>query len=155
MGVTDRETAGLRGQVIVCVTNEVQRGFSQTERFELDGKLTERRIRNPDGSENTMTRRYGAQGKLEMEEWSSPARTHRYAYDSDSRLIRVDEELPDGSSRPVESWHYHGDGTSRMTVYHDPSLAGEGVSVSNTFHAPYGGPCRDYQGHSGSARQAS
>jgi len=64
--IRDRAEAGLRGSVKTCVeeTTYPTGKFLTTTEYDLDGRLLETRVSNPDGSELVTTKTYDADGRL-------------------------------------------------------------------------------------------
>ena len=77
-----------------------------------------------------MVRRYDADGRVLVEERSGPPlQTLAYRYDANGRLTRVEVLSPDGAERVEESYLYHDDQTSAVTLYIDPLLRDKNVGV--------------------------
>jgi len=92
--ITDREQAGLRGSVKTCVeeTTYPNGKFLTTTEYELDGRLLETRISNPDGSEWVTTKTNDADGRLvkaSSGKSGEPATESLYAYDERGRLKEI------------------------------------------------------------------
>lgn len=131
MVVVDRESAGLRGPVAICETEEVERQIFTSESFRRDGKLMERRGHSREGSEWSTLRLYDAEGRI-IEEEHRGFRPQKltYRYDVRGRLERIDIRLADGSERVHESHLYFDDQTSAVTRYIDPPLRDTNVTVA-------------------------
>ena len=123
MVVVDRGSAGLRGPIAVCETEQVERQIFTSESFRRDGKLIERRGRSRAGPEWSTLRRYDAGGRvIEEEHTGFRPQILTYRYDVRGRLQRIDIRRPDGSERIYESYLYFDDQTSAVTRYIDPPL---------------------------------
>jgi antitoxin component YwqK of YwqJK toxin-antitoxin module len=92
--VTEREKAGLRGPVKTCVEETsypTGKSLTTTE-YDLDGRLLETRISNPDGSEWVTTKTYDADGRLvkaSSGKSGEPATESLYTYDERGRLKEI------------------------------------------------------------------
>ena len=89
--VTEREKAGLRGPVKTCVEETsypTGKALTTTE-YDLDGRLLETRISNPDGSESVAAKTCDADGRLvkaSSGKSDEPATESLYTYDERGRL---------------------------------------------------------------------
>jgi len=92
--MTDREEAGLRGSVRMCVeetTYATGKSLTTTE-YGLDGRLLTTRASYPDGSDWVTTKTYDADGRLgktSSGKSGEPATETLYAYDEVGRLKEV------------------------------------------------------------------
>lgn len=92
--MADREEAGLRGSVRMCVeetTYATGKSLTTTE-YGLDGRLLTTRTSNPDGSEWFTTKTYDADGRLVRTvsgKSGEPATETLYAYDEAGRLKEI------------------------------------------------------------------
>lgn len=145
MDTNDREAAGFRGRVAVCDAEQLEKRIATRESFRWDGKWTERWHRNPDGSEWSMVRRHDAEGRaLEERRSGPPPQTLTYRYDEKGRLARVDVRSSDGAERVHESYLYHDDQTSAVTLYIDPPLRDKknvAVSEDHMLHMSIDAVC--------------
>ena len=89
--MTDREKAGLRGPVRICVEETavpVGKLLTTTE-YNSDGNLLTTRIVNPDGSEFVTSRTYDANGRLVKVTSGKPEAETLYAYDEAGRILAI------------------------------------------------------------------
>jgi hypothetical protein len=125
--VTDREEAGLRGQVRICsaerdyVYPDHHWVMSTTDTFSPNGSLLERLHRNPDGSHWSTICRYDEREQLiEKEQATKEPKAHQlfsYRYDPVGRLERVILQSAQEGERVFESVQYGADGTKTKTSY--------------------------------------
>jgi YD repeat-containing protein len=92
--MTDREKAGLRGQVKTCIEEIVHSigTSSVASEYSLDGKLVTRRHTNPDDSEWLTTYEYDADGRLTKfasGKVGDPSSTTLYTYDEGGKLTEI------------------------------------------------------------------
>lgn len=133
--MTDRERWQLRGPVRSCRlerkwysrrcgtdTCEVEeRGDATTVDFRVDGKLSRRSHRNPDGSEWTSTYEYDDEGRLiqiGIETAGDVANLCLYEYDNAGRLLRVLDRNGAGD-RIAETYEYDTSGRKSKTLHVD------------------------------------
>jgi len=127
--MTDREEAKLRGSVSECAT---ERAYIYPDHdwvmhtrktFSSDGRLLEKRHRNPDGSEWSILCHYDDGGRmLRKEQFTGNPSEYElltYAYDSLGRLERVTAQRG-SEERVCESVRYSADGTCTTTAYPRP-----------------------------------
>ncbi len=122
--VTDLEEAELRGHVKTCarerddVHPDRHWVMLTNETFSPQGRLLERRHRNPDGSRWSIVCRYDEQGRiLEKEQGNQRV---SYLYDKLGRLERVMSHSDEEGERVFESMQYASDGTKTSTTYQTP-----------------------------------
>jgi hypothetical protein len=108
--------------------------FITRESYRRDAQWSEQWHRNPDGSEWSAVRRFDADGRVLAEQRHGLAsQTLAFRYDEKRRLMRVDKLAPDDTERVQESHLYHDDGTNTVTLYIDPPLLHQNVSVSSEY----------------------
>jgi len=88
--MTDREKAGLRGLVKMCIEEIVHSTGTSSiaSEYSLDGKLVTRRHMSPDSSVWITTYEYGADGRLTKFVWGKvgdPSTATLYTYDEDGK----------------------------------------------------------------------
>lgn len=121
--MSDREKAGLRGPVAICV-QEVDGGdgrkSSTTTEYSLDGKLLATRISQPDGSEWVTTNTYDTNGRLVNTvsgKLGEPGTEMRYDYDETGRLLTITNSTEPGNRT---NFHYDEQGRKTTTQSFDP-----------------------------------
>jgi hypothetical protein len=130
VSVSDRKAAGLRGPVARCESEHIEHRFITRESYRRDAQWSEQWHRNPDGSEWSAVRQFDADGRVLVEQrHGSAPQTLAFRYDAKQRLMRVDKLDPDDTERIQESHLYGEDGTSTVTLYIDPPLLHQNVSV--------------------------
>ncbi|MGA2879525.1 MAG: hypothetical protein ABSG13_11285 [Bryobacteraceae bacterium] len=140
--MTDREEAGLRGQVRICST-ECDRlsgdrhwVLRTTDTFLPEGHLLEQRHRNPDGSHWATICRYDQYARI-LEKEQGDQRLS-YHYDTFGRLERVMVHSPASGDRVYESVQYAADGTKTKTFYPIPldqaQRKSTSISVESMLH---------------------
>ena len=122
--MTDLEQVGLRGHVKTCRTerDNVHQDrhwvIETNDTFSPQGRLVERRHRDPDGSSWSIICRYDEQGCLREKEQAN--QRFSYLYDSLGRLERVMSHSDEEGERVFESMQYAADGTKTRTTYQTP-----------------------------------
>ena len=110
--MTDREKAGLRGPVRICVEEtDLSPGKHVTAtEFTPDGKLLSTRESNPDGSEWITAQSYDAGGRLVKTthgKSGEPAEETLHSYDEAGRLLTIAHSVKKGDRT---EFHYDGQG---------------------------------------------
>lgn len=134
----------LRGPVLILRTEHAQWDAAShrwqpptlpsTITFRRDGRLSEREVRNPDGSIVREARAYTGAGLLRQVEWSSGGDTTgvtRYVHDAQGRVVRVERLDGRAAARDVEVWTY-GAAAGKTRVEFLPDASGD---VLVTEHA--------------------
>src|SRR5579872_3868043 len=125
--MTDREEAGLRGQVNTCRTErdyvypDHHWVMHTDDMYSMQGYLLRKKHRNPDGSAWSRICRYDERWRLkEKEHVGEDSELFCYHYDGQSRLESVTLRLPAEEERVFESLQYGSDGTTLKTSYPKP-----------------------------------
>jgi hypothetical protein len=125
--MSDRETAGLRGRVKVCVEESVYtpgRKFSTTTEFSLEGKLLTVRHDYGDGSESVFTHSYDGAGRsLSIANDQNSDRTD-FRYDEHGSMTRILSFDP----KTIERYR---NGATTASAW-DSALDGFGVPMGGT-----------------------
>jgi len=146
--VTDREEAGLRGQVKICsgehdIVYPDHHWVSHTvDTYSAQGQLLEKRHRNPDGSSWSILWRHDEHGKLlekkHVSDKPGQNQVFSYRYDPQDRLERVVLNPGQEGERLFESVQYAADGTKMRTSYPavlaDAERKNISVSVESMLH---------------------
>jgi len=120
--MTDREKAGFRGPLRICVEEmdyPAGKHVTTTE-FTPDGRLLSTRHSNPDGSEWITAQTYDAAGRLVKTtsgKSGEPAEETLHSYDEAGRLLTITHSLKKGDRT---EFHYDGQGHKSSIQYFDP-----------------------------------
>src|SRR6266566_6545963 len=134
--MSDREKAGLRGPVAICVQeNDWGDGgkLSTTTEYSPDGKLLATRTSQPDGSEWVTMQTYDADGRLTKiisGKSSEPGAETLYAYDEAGRLLAITNN-PERGGRT--EFHYDEQGCKTVQSFGPETL-------QRAQNSMYGGP---------------
>ncbi len=110
--MSDREKAGLRGPVQICVEDVVYPTgkFSTTYTYDIDGKLLVNSSKSSNGSDWVTTRTYASDGHLLSTvsgKSGDPGLESLYSYDDSGRLLSITNNLRKGSRL---DFHYDAQG---------------------------------------------
>jgi YD repeat-containing protein len=114
--MTDREKAGLRGPVKICVEEGQYHtgGYVTTTEFTADGRLLSTRHINPDGSEWVTTQTYDPAGRLAKTTFGKsgePGEETLQSYDEVGRLLSITH-----STKTGDRTEYQYDAQGRKTA---------------------------------------
>lgn len=132
--MTDRENYGLRGAVKSCTeeraypnlsssgdTRTPSPRYSYTTEYDIDGRQTESRHQNPDGSVWVQRKEYDTSGRLLKTSWGNqggPRTDAIHSYDAQGRLLSItDTSAPDNPVR----FHYDEHGSKIKTQVSRPA----------------------------------
>jgi YD repeat-containing protein len=123
--VSDREKAGLRGPVKMCVEeNSLPDGnkYSTASEYSPEGRLLTTRMSNSDGSEWVTTHTYQADGRLAKVvsgKGGEPGSETLYAYNETGRLLAITNG---GGESGRTEFHYDEQGRKTSTQTFDPKV---------------------------------
>jgi hypothetical protein len=125
--MSDRERAGLRGPVKICVEEAIypnaddqRRGFTATTEYGPDGRILRTRQGQPNGQEWSSTRTYDAQGRLLKQTSGNsggPTFAQTYSYDETGRLTGIRSSDKD---RTMMRFEYDDQGQKKKIGTFDP-----------------------------------
>ncbi|HTQ62094.1 MAG TPA: RHS repeat domain-containing protein [Candidatus Solibacter sp.] len=133
--MSDRDNAGLRGPVHICVEETAfpSARFSSTHTYDIDGKLLVNSIKSSDGSDWVTTRTYDSEGRLISVASGSagePGSESLYSYDDSGRLLSITNNLRKGSRL---DFHYDAQGRKSSIQSFAPG------SLENRRNVSFGG----------------